>query len=1136
VKLIVEELKIKLSESTGKWKAEKVAIIAEFKSEFQDLSASLLAVEKELAVANTRNDTLTEDLKMTTEDFQELDAEFGEYRDNNPDKEYAEALEIDLNTVRDDLRQARERADLLEKDNVKIPEMKALADKLQVQVNDLEKQGAKQAALLETQGEQISVLSQKNKDSALDLEKARAEVDEHELRLEKLAVEKETEVSEKVSQLQALEKELARSMSQLKESQKQQQQTQGEVAQTLQSLHEAVQNNVADLERFEAEKARKIQGLEDIIAALTRDLEESNDKSVRLAEELESLRESSQREHARLQADLDSAQDALREKEKESVDLCARISSLEGELKTAFEAAELLKLRISDQETDVEDRDALIGSLERDLEKTGKSLEASKLEAARLGEDKHQLQKDAESIANELKRRDEVFALREQTLASGSEDLLKKYEEKQREGDALEAERKDLLAELEKKNAELQEKVEKIKVNEDVIESLEKSKKALSDDLDKTMEAVENNTDLADEMKKHEELAKALEADLDAAHEELEAMQHHLLQTQADERTSSEEVDRLQAALDNRTAELEEKQQEHVAVVEALEDQLMALGEELADIKQEMELEQEQPRARKPKRAAAAAARIIPAAGGGGVIDCDEDSTKEEGDGDEDLQEEFVKVQEKYVEKRAEVETLHIGLDSLLDEFKNSQNENDELVDILKSRDDMLLESVAVLEDRESALVQIKTLEDGVDNILQELMEVKGEKDEIQDNLDETLGKYADVLKRLDDLQKRNNDAQQDLKLREDAMSTLSANAMRADIEKSMQSERLASLQNELKEAQADRNAAKAEAAALGAKLLEAEQQQQQQAASSYQSDVNDIKQLVKHLDDNLTAAVEENVVLRGHSDEFKETDAGGEEDSTRNGDDHFSENIERDIIKCKQLSDWLMEAVQLVPSNALTYSTMLVQDGKSSVKRVRKAVKRDFNYLTNLGIRDDDASAITEALDIEIESGVGNVSSLFPITLSPSAPRQYTRMANGRLSLSPSVLDSSRSRTVQNTPPVKRTSKMSSLLPQESHEEEKKDSSPASLSQKELRLVRLEAQASEAARIAAAASEEADRVAQLYNRRHSGGGGGGGNDDHGKGKKKEQRREQEEVVKAQEKAYVAATRARDAFFLATTE
>jgi predicted nucleic acid-binding Zn-ribbon protein len=284
---------------------------------------------------------------------------------------------------------------------------------------------------------------------------------------------------------------------------------------------------------------------------------------------------------------------------------------------------------------------------------------------------------------------------------------------------------------------------------------------------------------------------------------------------------------------------------------------------------------------------------------------------------------------------------------------------------------------VAVLEDRESALVQIKTLEDGVDNILQELTEVKGERDELQNALDEALQLQAKLKKSLDDAEQRKYDIENEQRIKDNTLSTMKASGMKADMEKSILSERVTALQNDLKRADSERNSARAEAAALATKLQESADQQ---AALGYRNDVSDIKNLVKSLEDSLKAAVDENAMLRGRGDEFKESD------SIVGVDDEISDHIERDIAKCQEMSEWMIDEAQIVPSKALNYSTFIVQDGKSSIKRLRKAVKRDGGYLENLGIEDVDAVAITYALGIGVSIGS---EPLFPVSLSPSAPRQ---------------------------------------------------------------------------------------------------------------------------------------------------
>ena len=1276
---MVDDLKIKLSESAGKWKAEKVSIIAEFKAEFQSLSNSLQAVEKELAVANSRNEALSEELAMAKEDFQELDSEFAEYRENTLDKEYAEALEIDLNTVRDDLRQARERADLLEKDNVKIPEMKAHSDKLQAHIFEMEARDSSQKDQLQEQSEiikslyrdienlsakynsinsqmmdfksryeeesekstllardkeniaadlqetkaevvgyqhrqqnleeKVQKLSRDYERASLEVEKSNVDVDEYKRRMNDLAIQKETEVSEKVSQLQTLEKELKRCMKSLQDSQEQQSHSQGEMSQAMQSLHEVVQNNRAELESIEAEHAEKVKGLDNAISALTRELEKSEEKCSQLSGDLKALMDSSQIEKARLHEDLSEANEKVQAKEREISQLSSQFSDLTNHLESTLAAAEELKGRNTKLENDVEERNALISTQIQNIEDANKNLDELQKDLTMLDENNRSLERKVKEMNNELKLKDDMYKKREKALEAGSENLLKDYENKRRDCNKLEAQVQDLVADLkvtkddlerirhdaseqsdkyqskisdmseqlenseeqtqalqvelqtmkaeidklqkidfnrqartdgledELKNADgkLQEfenaidqlhrengalrkeilsKDNELKLKNDMFEKRKEALKSGAEDLLKDLENKQRDFDkLETEMqelslnldKRNEELNKAecraleLEEKLEATMGELHSIRS---EGRGDASPEPDEVKKLKVDLEEKTQELQKKSLQHATIVEALEDQLMVLGEELDNIKEGRSSETLEKLKGEPSlmNSSITAGSKRTAAG----IE------------DEFLSESIEHIQEKYIEKKAEVETLHIGLDSLLDEYKNSQNENNELVDILKSRDEMLLESVAVLEDRESALVQIKTLEEGVDSILQELMEVKREKDELQSTLDDSLAKQSILQLHLDELLKKHEDFQQDRNAKDNA---LVANEVKAELEKTMHNERVFALQNQLHEVEADRTAAKKEAAVLAEQLRQAEQQLRKESSSNYQDDVNDIKQLVKNLEDSLKGAVETNAKLRSRSDEFKDFDANNAGQVMRNGDS-LIEHIERDISKCKVLSEWLIAEAQLSPSKALNYSTSMVQDGKSSVKRLRKAVKRDMTYLNNIGITDIDAAAIAEALDLESANERQNLHSpLF--SLSPFAPRHYSRSTNGRLSLSPSIPLSR---------PVTMPHSVTSQIPQESHEE-KKDAVDIS-SERVQRLAHLEAQALEAARVAAAASEEADRVAQLYHRRHS---VDNGDELNRKLKKRDLRQEQEQVVKAQEKAYLAATRARDAFFLATT-
>jgi hypothetical protein len=92
----------------------------------------------------------------------------------------------------------------------------------------------------------------------------------------------------------------------------------------------------------------------------------------------------------------------------------------------------------------------------------------------------------------------------------------------------------------------------------------------------------------------------------------------------------------------------------------------------------------------------------------------------------------------------------------------------------------------------------------------------------------------------------------------------------------------------------------------------------------------------------------------------------------------------EKDTILCKRLSEWLIKSAGIVPSRAANYAVLLVQNGHANTKRLARALVKDEDYLLTLGIEEDDADEMAEALKVEHPlAGTGRES------VSPAPPAQ---------------------------------------------------------------------------------------------------------------------------------------------------
>lgn len=195
----------------------------------------------------------------------------------------------------------------------------------------------------------------------------------------------------------------------------------------------------------------------------------------------------------------------------------------------------------------------------------------------------------------------------------------------------------------------------------------------------------------------------------------------------------------------------------------------------------------------------------------------------------------------------------------------------------------------------------------------------------------------------------------------------------------------------------------------------------------------------------------------------------------------------EKDTVICKRMSDWLIKTANIVPTRAASYAVILVQNGQASLKRLEKSLRKDSDYLLHLGFDDDDAEEIAEALNAEP----------FSFTRGPSLPDP----ASLRQNHSPPPRSSSQSGLPPRdrrslSPPYPSTSFMSNRNPNQNMSSDASIRSfssvpadffadPEGMSPdkafREARLARLESQAQQAAELAQLASEDADRVAKTY-------------------------------------------------------
>lgn len=69
------------------------------------------------------------------------------------------------------------------------------------------------------------------------------------------------------------------------------------------------------------------------------------------------------------------------------------------------------------------------------------------------------------------------------------------------------------------------------------------------------------------------------------------------------------------------------------------------------------------------------------------------------------------------------------------------------------------------------------------------------------------------------------------------------------------------------------------------------------------------------------------------------------------------------DAAQIEGLASWMIEQADIVSSLAKQYAEKLVMNGIASVPRLSKKLAKDSAFLLNIGVDEDDAEEIIEAL-----------------------------------------------------------------------------------------------------------------------------------------------------------------------------
>jgi hypothetical protein len=249
----------------------------------------------------------------------------------------------------------------------------------------------------------------------------------------------------------------------------------------------------------------------------------------------------------------------------------------------------------------------------------------------------------------------------------------------------------------------------------------------------------------------------------------------------------------------------------------------------------------------------------------------------------------------------------------------------------------------------------------------------------------------------------------------------------------------------------------------------------------------------------------------------------------------------DKDAAIVRKLSDWMIKSANIVPSRAASYASQLVQKGQASTKRLAKSVRKDPDFLVEMGIDEGDADEICESLLKEFQTVLSG--DQHPLALNPAlqvppqvqVPSQpFYQAQQAPLHGSPYPSHTQHYTTSASAPypphyifPHPITDRAGSMSPPHAqgiatqgrkHLHSSESASVRSFSSvpadwlsdqnspdkvfRDARLSRLESQAQKAAQLAQAASEDAERVAKSYGKSYSRSNSGASGNGHVSSKK----------------------------------
>jgi myosin V len=1115
-----EELAKKLAETSDKWESEKKKLAETNQNELNQIRTNLEHTKVEQNKDKERIAELEADLKSTEDELRAIEIEFAEYRENDKNKEYISALEIELATLRNDAATYLDRMSL---SSLQLKEAKMeIASHLEQQrtdqeaiefltssCNELEEKLATSAAEFEAELMQLKEAHATENDTLvfdlrdlrLVIQKKESEIKLQELETENLSLQVDdlnSQLADKLSEIAELQGQLQdakNSIQQLEDALSASQHSQPKeimesIIETLEkdqpiaqqpSASEELEATIQALRAQLTEKDIDHEAIQESTTLLLREREaqiQSLEEAVQsLLESVAQKREDHQDPANASDEELQQALQLLRSRDAELEQLKSDLDNKENELSQLQQQLLSSSKPKSSADNAPADLSALVADKDKQIKKLTDTVESLKISMAVRANPKGTTEDSESQLSALLSDKDALIEVLESRLRekeSHIEELQSpSLSSPSAGGEAGAGDEKDLkIANLEESNRELQKHIQLLRKErrnskpETVTDQSAPLLKQSADPLNKLLDQLQNTQSERDLAKAER---KNKEEELEPLIEELQNLREENASLSVQTSALLEKCEHLQVA----SGDAESREKAALSQIDSLRrevSQKLFENEKLKNMIAELEASGN-----------LSLYHSFPQL----LLECQFESpsvtktplTQSPYTPSEELTPLSTATEVRPREKTIGRDLTPASLTEAMNELAAHESDEDSGVTEIK-QDTFKQDELAQLTTR------CRIAEYDAEESLRKVASLTAENDMLAGELKEVNEELALARKRIESLQQR---------LANSLLSSQNANQQS---------------QPAVPPTQAGRN--EFSPAANGMNPVERDARSRSDYGSDYgsTSGIPPNSRRVSRLGDDYGDDGLQNGWGGAESMQRRVSNAfsnrlsydGGVRGGSVHGDDFSASHIspnggagpiyrEKDTVICKRLSDWLIKAANIVPTRAASYAVTLVQNGQASLRRLEKSLRKDPDYLLHLGFDDDDAEEIAEALGSE-SSAVLRSSLPEPQNssnqMSHLTPPKQSNLAT-RAGLPP------RDRRSM-SPPYPSTSFMSNRNQNMSSDASLRSFSsvpaeffadPEGMSPdkafREARLARLESQAQAAAELAQFASEDADRIAKTY-------------------------------------------------------